>query len=163
MILYEIEKESDVYLDPYKLILVFIVILIGHFVLNLISFYNYRSVFLKDLEFKGWLRVDETNRIANIITRILCLLISFKFSKILFCRFFGFSYLKARLSSIEKLKSSNILIFVSFIITTIPILVILSLISYYNRHSTQLYISCLDSIIITIFTFIFCICEAQKP
>jgi hypothetical protein len=113
-----------------------VILFIANFFLNLVSFYLYKIVYLKDSEFRLWLKQEDTNRIANTMIRIVSLLISHKFSKIIYSRFFGFSFYKAKLTSIEKLKSQNILTALSLLFISVPFAALIGSIAFYNRHST---------------------------
>lgn len=81
----------------------------------------------------------------------------------LYSKFFGFSFFRLKLTSIESLSPVNKLTGLSLVLNSIPMLVTASVTAYYDEKKEQLFLSALDVIIVTIIMLILMICEAKKP
>lgn len=66
--------------------------------------------------------------------RIIGLITNFKFTRILYSKYFGFTFFKAKLSSTDVLKPMNILTGVSIVITSLPMIASAGLTAYYDNE-----------------------------
>ena len=130
---------------------------------NIASYIAYRRHLLVDAEFQQWLESSPVNRHTNNIVRFFSLLVSHKFGRIVYSRYFGFSFFKAKLSSIDSLFHMNLVSGLSLLIVSIPMFAASGALAYYQSTEQQLFITSLDVVCVTIIMIIFMICETQKP
>jgi hypothetical protein len=74
---------------------------------------------------------------------------------VLYCKYFGFSFFKARLTDIHALFPLNILGAVSIFLVSILAIIAASIIAYYDTEKSQLFILAIDSVLVTVLMFIF--------
>ena len=84
---------------------------------------------------------------------------SHKFYKVIYSKFFGFSFFKAKLTSIIVLVRLNILSGVYCFIVSLPMIVVGSMGAYYNVEFDQVAVACIDVIILTTVMILFLVCE----
>ena len=65
-------------------------------------FYIYKKKILKDTDYQEWLGKNKIHYNVNLILIILSCSCSFKIHRIVYCRYFGFSFFKAKLESVDE-------------------------------------------------------------
>lgn len=93
---------------------------------------------------------------------ILAFTTTFKLNCILFCKFFGFTFFKAKLSSVDKFDPLTRVSGLSLLVTSLPLIIGASLTAYHDELKQQLFVSSIDAIVVTTLMLIFMICEGQK-
>lgn len=94
---------------------------------------------------------------------IISFLTSHKLSKIIFSKYFGFSFFSAKLQDVKAFFPFNVLLGISVIVTSLPIIGAAGLAAYDDVIKEQLFISSIDTIIVTVLMILFAICDTQKP
>ena len=146
-----------------SLLAALVVFLVFHLLVNLAAFLVYLRRLRVDEEYRRWLEEDRANRLANLIAATISLLVSFKFFKLLYSRYFGYRFFRSRLSSLELLKPINLLSGVSIILVSVPMVILAAVIAYYNNDRQQLYVQSWEVIALTALMIILLVCETQKP
>ena len=85
-----------------------------------------------DVEYLKW-KTTKFCGLTAIIIRTLSLLSSFKFTRFLYSKFFGFIYFKAKISNLELLRYYNIISIISIIVSSIPAIAAGGLTTYYSE------------------------------
>ena len=76
-----------------------------------------------DKEYQKWEQTTKTHKFTALALRVVGTLMSFKLSRALFCKYYGFKFFKAKLTSVDVLLPFNILMGISIFITSLPIIV----------------------------------------
>lgn len=92
----------------------------------------------------------------------LAVITSFKCSRAIISKYFGFSFFKAKLTNTKLLFPFNVLSLLSVFLCSISVIVATVIILYDDKHKGQIFVSALDALIVTIFMVIMIIWEAQK-
>jgi hypothetical protein len=107
----------------YILILAAVIAL--SFVFNLVYLTIYCKSLKKDAEFEDWLKEGSVNRFTNAFVLFVSLFTSFKIHRIIYSKFFGFSFFSARILERNKiLFKINLLTGISILLCTIPSIVV---------------------------------------
>ena len=102
-----------------------------HYICNIASFIVYKKYISVDIDYKQWLE-SKTNRVSALIIRMLALISTHKFTRILYSRYFGFSFFKAKMSSTDVLLPLNIIAGLANIFVSVPIIAGAGIIAYYD-------------------------------
>jgi hypothetical protein len=113
------------------------------------------------MEFKTWI-LDRKNRITHTTILIIGMMTSFKVVRSLYSRYFGFSFFKLKLSSIDQLFYINVLTGVSAATLSLIFIGSGAGTSYDDSSKGQTFFFGLDCVLVTIVMIIFTICEVQK-
>ncbi|CAK77936.1 unnamed protein product (macronuclear) [Paramecium tetraurelia] len=132
-----------------------------HIILNLINLCVIKHSTKGDIAFNQWYAARKSNSCAYIFLNVLSLL-SFTMTRFYFSRYFGFRFLKCRLSDVENMVGMNIINGLCAFFCCIPALIASVLLAYRDQQREQLFISSIDSFIVTIVFAICLICETQK-
>ena len=81
--------------------------------LNAANYYLFSKKIMIDPEYINWLKINHTHQITHKVIEVFGCLFHFKISRILFCRYFGFDFFKAKLTEISVLVGWNVVMGVS--------------------------------------------------
>ncbi|CAD8158195.1 unnamed protein product [Paramecium octaurelia] len=132
-----------------------------HIILNLINLCVVKHSTKGDIAFNQWYAARRSNSCAYIFLNVLSVL-SFTMTRFYFSRYFGFRFLKCRLSDVDNMVGMNIINGLCAFFCCIPALIASVLLAYRDQQREQLFISSIDSFIVTIIFAICLICETQK-
>ncbi|CAD8069844.1 unnamed protein product [Paramecium sonneborni] len=132
-----------------------------HLLLNLANLCIVKRCTNGDATFSTWYTTRTSNSCAFIFLNILSVL-SFTLTRFYFSRYFGFRFLKCKLSDVENLVGMNIINGLCAFFCCIPALIASVLLAYKDQLREQLFISSIDSFIVTIIFGICLIWETQK-
>ncbi|CAK77088.1 unnamed protein product (macronuclear) [Paramecium tetraurelia] len=132
-----------------------------HILLNLINLCVVKHCTQGDTVFNLWYSARKSNSCAYIFLNLLSIL-SFSMTRFYFSRYFGFRFLKCKLSDVENMVGMNIINGLCAFFCCIPALIASVLLAYRDQLREQLFISSIDSFIVTIIFGICLIWETQK-
>ncbi|CAD8145258.1 unnamed protein product [Paramecium octaurelia] len=132
-----------------------------HILLNLINLCVVKHCTQGDTAFNLWYSARKSNSCAYIFLNLLSIL-SFSMTRFYFSRYFGFRFLKCKLSDVENMVGMNIINGLCAFFCCIPALIASVLLAYRDQLREQLFISSIDSFIVTIIFGICLIWETQK-
>ncbi|CAD8068036.1 unnamed protein product [Paramecium primaurelia] len=132
-----------------------------HVILNLINLCVIKHCTKGDTAFNLWYTARKSNSCAYIFLNLLSIL-SFSMTRFYFSRYFGFRFLKCKLSDVENMVGMNIINGLCAFFCCIPALIASVLLAYRDQLREQLFISSIDSFIVTIIFGICLIWETQK-
>jgi hypothetical protein len=87
---------------------------------------------------------------------------SFKVSKSLVSKYFGFKFFKARLTSLTQLMPFNVISLVSIFFCSIPVIIGAVLALYDNNEVDQLFVSAIDCVLVTALMIVAILWEGHK-
>jgi hypothetical protein len=134
------------------------------YLLNFITFILLLSVYRADSKFQIWLARACSSRGSFAAAILISLFMCHKYCNILFTRLFGFNSFKAQLESVRKFYSLHVISLLSMF-HSLPAIGVASYISYNNTSSTtlsQLFLSGIDVIVITVINLIMTGANSQK-
>ncbi|KAM3131005.1 hypothetical protein pb186bvf_016923 [Paramecium bursaria] len=133
------------------------------YVLNFIQIFLIKRIYYPDPQFQLWMSVSIKNRITHGAVLIFSIFGSFRTQRLIISRFFGFSFFKARLQDTKELFQMNLCSGISLIVVSVPILIASAVIAYDEpTFDTQIFISAIDTFIVTFFNLLFVLWETQK-
>ncbi|CAD8126990.1 unnamed protein product [Paramecium sonneborni] len=133
-----------------------------NYLFNFIHLISARFTIYNDAYFQQWLSSRQVNKITYAMLSFIGFITTFKINKLYFSRYFGFYFFKACIVDINKFLFFNIISLLSIFLTTLPMIVASAIILNEYDQKDQLYISTIDSIIVTFIIFISIIWESQK-
>lgn len=80
-----------------------------NYILNIVYIALFCCSIGKDPEFKNWKSLYKIHGCVNFIVRIIGLLTSFKFNRILYSRFFDYSSFRMKLENLNRFRPQNII------------------------------------------------------
>jgi hypothetical protein len=99
---------------------------------------------------------------TNGIAITLSIFLSFKSSKSLVSKFFGFKFFKAKLSSLTQLMPFNLISLASVFFCSIPVLIGAMIALYEDENIDQLFISAVDCVLVTSLMIVAILWEGHK-
>lgn len=135
--------------------------LIFHFLNNLLAIYFSIRYFVTDYEFGKWVkRQSKCSRACIIITGLL----NQKFFNMLFSKAFGFSVFSAGLSHNSLFTPMNIVMGLAFIPEVLVVVgCAMTAADSTTKNTSQLYLSAIDAVVLTVLTVIFSIWSFKRP
>ena len=128
-------------------------------IFNILNIIFVRSVIYRDIEFNIWNNATHSHSVTSNIVFIFGLIFSFKISRIIYARYFAFNFFSAKLTNVHQLLPFNILNGISIILLSIPAGGIAAYIAYQDIIKTQLFISAIDALFLSLIMIIFTIWE----
>lgn len=105
-------------------------------IMNISNFVVYRNVIKLDDDYVNWLSLNHTHRACNLVMNIFGLIFSFKMTRLLFSKYFGFDFFKAKLSSIKVFFPWNIINGLSILLCSVPIFISSFAIAYNDTEKS---------------------------
>lgn len=132
-------------------------------IVNIMCFIAFLVVFLRDEKFKIWLK-STGNRVTYGIVVALSTLFTFKLTNIIFSKLFNFMIFKAKLEHPSKLFCLHFMPFIS-IFHSFAALIAAGYLLYTwdSRAQDQLFIACIDLIIVITLQIVLAIFNSIKP
>lgn len=115
------------------------------YILNLLSIIQ-SCVLCYDKKFCQWRDSSLLNKIYNMFSNFISLVISHKFKNLIFTRLFAFCIFSSQLDDVKKFKIFNIYSFISFLHSGGCIFSVITIIKLVNIK-TQFFYACLDVLI----------------
>jgi hypothetical protein len=135
--------------------------LIFHLLNNILAIYFCVRYFANDYEFSKWLKKQSKCSGAGII--ITCLL-NHKFFNIFFSKAFGFTVFSATLSHNSLFTPMNIVAGLAFVPEVLVVVgCALSAADSTTKNTSQLYLSAIDAVVLTVLTVVFSIWSFKRP
>lgn len=132
------------------------------YIVNAVDFVIMRKLHFKDALFQDWLKFSKQNTFVAYFLRVASLLTNHNGLQLIYSKLFGFTFLSAKLSSLSLFFACNVLNIISIVVVKIPIIIGCGFLAYESDTESQLYVSCLDAIVLTILNIIFIISDVKK-
>jgi hypothetical protein len=151
---------------PNKFDLVFFII-VGSmgalYLMNIITFLIFLSSYYRsDIKFKSYLNKSCGNRISYTTSLIICLLICHKYVNILFTKLFNFNIFKAQLINVSRFAPLHVISSLS-LFHSFSAIGVAAYVSYNNSSaSSQLFLSGVDVIVVTVINVVMAGANAHK-
>ena len=137
--------------------------LVINVIINIVYTCLYYRYIKADEKYLEWEEAKGIHRCTSSVILYVGLFTSFKFSRALYSKFYGFSFFKAKLTGIDKLFFCNVLTGISIFLTSILIIISASMTIYFSIDRDQLFISAIDILALSVLLILLMICETQKP
>ncbi|KRX07395.1 Insulin-like growth factor binding protein, N-terminal [Pseudocohnilembus persalinus] len=149
-------------LSATKTLLILLIGIIFSYVINIFFAFAFCCHYGKDKSYKKWKNETYSHKVSSKFIQIIGLLFTFKVYRILYCRYFDYSFFNMKLDSISKFVMTNIFTVISIFVTSLPIIIGASSIIYFYDKTDQTLMQAIDALILTLLMIVFLLFDAKK-